>query len=183
MGSVGAANSARTGLCSPATIGFSLLLILLAGCAGLSGLSQKPEVSLAGLDLLELGLFEQRFLIKLRIENPNDVALPISGLVFDIELNGQPFARGLSDKAVTVPRMSDAILEVQATSDLGRVLRQIRELQKSGRERVDYRISGRISLEGVGSIPFERKGDLSMPLFDLPRKAPPPALPRSGERT
>lgn len=158
-----------------------LLAFLLAACTGLGGLSQKPEVSLAGLDLIGLGLFEQRFLIRLRIENPNDVALPISGLVFDVELNGQPFARGLSDKAVTVPRRSEAILEVQATSDLGRVLGQIRELQKSGRDRVDYRMSGRLSLEGVGSLPFERKGDLSMPRFELPRKAP-PALP-PGERT
>ena len=171
-----------------------VLVLLLSACAGLAGLSQKPEISLAGLDLLELGLFEQRFAMRLRIQNPNEVDLPINGLSFDVELNGQHFAKGLSDKPVTIPRMGEAVLEVTATSNLGSVLKQLRELQKGGGEggqegrqnRVDYRMSGRLSLEGIGSIPFERKGDVQMPafplLFDLPRKSPSPRPP-AGERT
>jgi LEA14-like dessication related protein len=81
-----------------------VLVALLAACANLAGLSQKPEVSLAGLKLTQLGLFEQRFSLQLRIQNPNDVDLPIDGLTFDVELNGQPFLKGVSDKAVRVPR-------------------------------------------------------------------------------
>jgi len=147
-----------------------LLLAVLAACAGLSGLSQKPEISLAGLDLLELGLFEQRFAFRLRIRNPNDVALPISGLTFAVDLNGQPFASGLSDKAVTVPRFGEAVLDVTATSNLGSVLRQLRELQKGGRERVDYRLSGRVMVDGLGALPFERKGEIEMPEIEPPRR-------------
>lgn len=162
-----------------------LMVFLLSACAGLAGLSQKPEISLAGLDLVEIGLFEQRFALRLRVQNPNDVDLPIAGLSFDVELNGQHFARGLSNKPVTIPRMGEAVLEVTATSNLGSVLKQMRELQKGGRDRVDYRISGRISLEGFespGGFPFERKGDLPLPVFDLPRKSP-PSNPPTGERT
>lgn len=157
-----------------------ILVFFLAACSGLGGLSQKPEISLAGLDLVELGLFEQRFVMKLRIRNPNDVDLPINGMTFDVELNGQAFAKGLSDRAVTVPRMGEALLEVKATSNLGSVLRQLRELQKGGRDRVDYRLFGRISLDGFGSIPFDRRGDLQMPLFEpLPVR---PVVPKQ-ERT
>lgn len=43
-----------------------VLVALLAACANLAGLSQKPEVSLAGLKLTQLGLFEQRFSLQLR---------------------------------------------------------------------------------------------------------------------
>lgn len=150
-----------------------LVVFLLGACSTLGGFSQKPEVSLAGLELVELGFFEQRFVIKLRIQNPNDVDLPINGLVFDVELNGLSFAKGLSDKAVIIPRMGEALLEVTATSNLGSVLKQMRELQKGGHDGVDYRMSGRLALEGIGSIPFERRGDLQLPLFDVPHKAPP----------
>lgn len=150
--------------------------IFLTACAGLSGLAQKPEVSVAGLKLVQLGLFEQRFALQLRVQNPNDVELPISGLSFAIELNGQPFLTGLSEKAVTVPRFGEAVLEVTASGSLGNALKQLRELQKAGRERVDYRIVGRASLTGVGSVPFERRGDLPIPVIDLaPRKALPPS--------
>lgn len=155
-----------------------LLVLFVAACAGLGGLSQKPDISLAALDLLEMGVFEQRFVMTLRVQNPNDVDLPIRGMTFDIELNGQHFAKGLSDKAVTIPRMGEALLEVRATSNLGSVLRQLRELQKGGRERIDYRLYGQIALDGLGRLPFERKGDLQMPIIDAPRKQPP-----TGERT
>lgn len=156
------------------------LMILLVGCAGLSGLSQKPEVTLAGLELAEFKLFEQRFRMKLRILNPNDTELKINGLSFDVDLNGLPFAKGLSDRAVTVPRMGEAVLDVQATSNLGSVLKQLRELRKSGRERVDYRLSGRINVDGFGSIPFERRGEVQIPRAD-PLPGVPAAPPQ--ERT
>lgn len=156
-------------------------LALLSACAGLVGISQKPEVSVAGLNLVQMGLFEQRFALKLRIQNPNDVELRINGLSFEIELNGQSFITGLSDRGVTVPRFGEAMLEVMATSTLGSALKQLRDLQQGGRERVEYRIVGRLNLSGMGTVPFERRGDLQMPALEnsAPRKALPPGSGRT----
>ncbi|MCM8596951.1 LEA type 2 family protein [Accumulibacter sp.] len=148
-----------------------LCLVALGGCAGLGSLARKPEVSIAGLSLVQARLFEQRFALRLRISNPNDVDLPVNGLSFEVEINGQPFITGLSDKPVTVPRFGEAILEVMATSTAGSALKQLRELQKGGR--IDYRISGRLQLSGIGALPFERRGDLQLPATDgAPRKSP-----------
>ena len=106
--------------------------------------------------------------------------LPINGLNFEIELNGQAFVKGLSDKAVSVPRFGEAVLEVMATSTLGSTLKQLRDLQKGGQERVDYRIVGRINIPGLGNVPFERRGDLQMPAVDnSPRKSLPPGSNRT----
>ncbi len=66
--------------------------------------------------------------------NPNDVEIPLTGLNFEVEVNGQPFARGVSNKPVTVPRLGEEILEVTAVSTLANVLRQITEW-KSGETR------------------------------------------------
>ena len=104
---------------------------LLAGCAPRL---QKPEISLAGIDLVGLGLFEQRFVLKLRIRNPNDVDLPVNALNFDVEFNARHFARGVSDKPVIIPRQGETILEVKTVSRLGDVLKPLRDAQKSGRE-------------------------------------------------
>lgn len=163
------------------SIALAICILLLSACTGLLGLAQKPEISLAGLSVLQVGVFEQRFALKLRIQNPNDVELPINGLSFDIQLNGQPFAHGLSDKAVIVPRYGEALLDVAATSTLGSALKQLRELQKSGRDRIGYRLAGRLQLQGMGSQPFERRGDLQLPTVDsAPRRKP---LPAGMERT
>ncbi len=136
---------------------------LVTGCTQLAGIKQDPDITLAGIELVELGLLEQRFIVKLRIHNPNDVALHINGMSFDVELNGTSFAKGLSDKVVTVPRMGETVIEVKATSTFGMVWKQLNQLQKSSHNKVDYRLFGRLFLQGLGSVPFEQKGDVSMP--------------------
>jgi hypothetical protein len=47
-------------------------------------------------------------------------------------------------------------------------------LQKGGRERIDYRIVGRLNLSGIGTVPFERRGDLQMPAVVSPLRKPLP---------
>lgn len=139
---------------------FLRMVALVASCVHLAGIKQNPDISLAGIELVELGLLEQRFNLKLRIQNPNDVALPINGITFEIELDGTTFAKGLSDKVLIVPRLGETVMEVEATSTLGMVWKQLVDSQKSNRNKVDYRLSGRLFLEGLGSIPFEQKGDV-----------------------
>lgn len=146
------------------------LILLLAGCATLAGITEKPRVSLKGLEPLEIGLFEQRFLLQLRVENPNTVAIPIQGLSFEVELNGQPFATGLSDKAITLAPMGEGVVDVKATSSLGRLLKQFKAMSKEDRRQVDYRIVGKLRSPTLGSLPFESKGQVS--LDDLWRDAP-----------
>lgn len=153
----------RPGVGQLAWASLLLMLAFLAGCASLAGLREKPTVTLAGIDVVEIGLFEQRFALRLRVQNPNDVELPINGLSFDVALNGQAFAHGVSDAAVTVPRYGEATLNVQATSSLGSVWRQLREMEKGGREKLTYRVSGTLALAGLGRVPFEHQGDIAPP--------------------
>ena len=143
----------------------AIVAVLLAGCAGRL---QKPEVSLAGVDLIGIGLVEQRLLLKLRISNPNDVDLPIRALNFDVDLDGQPFAQGASEQPVTIARHAEAQLDVKVVSRLGDVLKQLRSARKNGK--LGYRVHGQIELEGSGSVAFDRSGEV--PLASLERFVP-----------
>lgn len=147
-----------------------LLFVVVALLAACAPRLQKPEISLAGIDLVGLGLLEQRFVLRLRIRNPNDVDLPVNALNFDVELNARHFARGVSDKPVIIPRQGETILEVKTVSRLGDVIKPLRDAQKNGRERIGYRVFGSIELEGIGSFPFDRSGDV--PLSALEKFSP-----------
>jgi LEA14-like dessication related protein len=149
---------------------------LLAGCAAIP--TKAPEVDLADIGIGEVGLLEQRFVMKLRVLNPNDVDIQIDGLAFELEVNGQAFARGVSNKAVTLPRLGEAMLEVDAVSSLGSLLRQFDELGKGGREAIDYRIKGRLVTGSFGSLPFEHRGEVRLPRLPGERRRSP-----EGERT
>ena len=148
-----------------AVIGLAIFAALLSGCAGRL---QKPEVSLAGVELVGFGLVEQRLLLKLRISNPNDVDLPVKALSFDLDLDGQPFAKGASEQPVIVARQADALLEVKVVSRLGELLKQLRAARRNGK--LGYRVYGRVEVEGSGSVAFDRSGDV--PLAALERFAP-----------
>ena len=135
---------------------------MLGGCAGLSLGLKKPEVKVAGIRLLDAGLFEQRFVVSLRITNPNNAEIPIEGLDVNVDINGQPFAHGVSRQAVVVPRLGEAVLDVTATTGLDQLLRQFGELGR-GRDRVDYRIRGRLVTGNLGGFDFDRNGEVAFP--------------------
>ena len=134
------------------------LALLLSGCASLA--PSKPEVSLAGVSLVEAGLFEQRFALKLRVQNTGRVSLPLDGLAFEVEMNGQPFARGVSAEPVSVPGLGEAVLTVNAVSNLSSLLRQLRELKNSGGDKLTYRIHGTLDAGLYGRLPFEHRGEI-----------------------
>lgn len=135
--------------------------LLLAAC-GLAGDPVPPLVRLADLRLLESGVFEQRFEIDLRIGNPNDFALPLDGLTFDLEVNGEPFLRGFSDQRVTIPRLGEGLVSVAASTTLIDVVRQM--LLLSQRNDLSYRLSGLAYLDSFArrSVPYESAGSFRL---------------------
>jgi len=134
---------------------------VLAACAGL-GLREPLSATVADIKPLEVGLLEQRFSVKVRVLNPNDVDIAFDGVVFDLELNGKPFAKGVSDQKGTIPRFGEALIDVNVVSGLSGILRQVNEL-RSGRESMTYRLSGRLAGGPFGTVPFETKGELKLP--------------------
>jgi len=138
----------------------AVLVPLLVACS--TAETVPPQVRVADLRLLESGLFEQRFEIDLRIGNPNDFALPIDGLTFDLQVNGEAFARGFSDQRVTIPRLGEGKISVAASTTLVDVVRQMMLLAQRGD--LTYRLTG---LAYVGSlerrsVPYESEGSFRL---------------------
>jgi LEA14-like dessication related protein len=137
-------------------------ILLLAGCASLRGYREPPRVALVSIRPLGMTLLEQRYALQLRILNPNDVALPLDGMDYRIEINGKEFAYGVSRQSVTLPAHGEALLDVTVTSTLLDLLRQLQDADRSARPSLTYRISGRFDLaHGPHRVPFAYSGDLS----------------------
>jgi len=125
--------------------------------------TQAPYVSLSDLQVREIGLFEQRYRLKLRIQNPNSFALPISGMNYQLHINGKKFAGGVSRQPVTIPAFGEALADVDVISDVGSLLQQFSGLTSGHVQKVSYRLSGSISLaHSVLKLPFEYKGEVDL---------------------
>jgi LEA14-like dessication related protein len=138
------------------------LVLLVAGCASVDD-AKPPSIQLSNLRLGAGGVLNQELLIELRIGNPNDFELPLTGLTFQLDVNGQPFANGLSNATVTVPRLGYATVPVTGNTNILSVFRQLMFLGKS--DRITYRLHGDAYVGRLGinqSVPYERKGELSL---------------------
>jgi len=146
-----------------------LLCALFAGCAGLPPGAQPPTVTIADFALDKAGLFEQQFNVRLRIQNPNPEEFRVDGIAFDVDINDQPFAKGVGNQPVTVPRYGSGFMPVEAVSTLGGLIKQFRHIYTGEKAAFKYRIKGTLSLAGGTRIPFEQTGD-----FDFTALAPKP---------
>lgn len=150
----------------PATAFLLAAVSLLAGCTLLrmQG-AEPPRVSITSLTLTDLSLFEQRFAVGLRLQNPNEFPLPITGFDYTLALNGEPFATGVSDQSVTVPALGEGEVVVYVSSNLLDTLDQFRRWQQDPPEVLDYALTGRLSLADVPvRLPFEYTGQVDLDL-------------------
>lgn len=140
-----------------------LLTALMLGCASLGQRREPPIVTLAGLQMGEMTLFEQRYRLQLRVQNPNDVELPISGLHCTLVINDREFANGVSDTGVTVPRFGEALLSIDVISDLRRVIAQLRDRERQSHNSITYHLSGKFTLQGSPfPVPFDYHGEFEL---------------------
>ena len=122
---------------------------------------EPPSLHLANLSLTNATLFEQQYHLQFRVENPNPFDLPIDGIAYELEINGKPFAKGVGNQAITVPRYGTELLNVEGTSTLMDILHQASGMNKGKTEHVEYRLKGKLSTNGR-TVPFDYKGDIDL---------------------
>ncbi len=139
------------------------LALQLVACAGLGTYADPPRVSLTSIEALDMTLFEQRYRLGLRIQNPNDHALPIRAMTYEVDLNGRKFAHGLSAQSLTVPAFGEEVVEVEVVSNLLRVIEQVRGLESEQAPQLSWRVSGDLRLrDRTSKLPFEYAGALQL---------------------
>lgn len=145
------------------------LALLAAGCAGLAGERPALDVALVSLAPRELSPLEQVLDISLRVRNPNNHPVTLTGARFDLDLNGRPILRGLSNARVEIPRLGSALMKAEGSTTTLGLIKQILEFNPD--QPLRYRLKGVAFTDGLlgESIPFESAGELD------PR---PPGRPR-----
>ena len=138
-----------------------LFAMILGGCASMQSPLEAPHVSLTDLRILDATLFEQRYALKIRVQNPNPVALPINGMDFRLDINDVELGRGVSDKSVTVPAYGETVFEINLVSNFARIVNQIHALESGKGQSLHYRLSGGISVaDRLGKLPFDYQGEI-----------------------
>ena len=139
-----------------------VLTLGIAGCVGLGTKLETPHVAFVGLKAVEANLFEQRLEVRLRVQNPNNIELPVKGLDVDVELAGEHFAHGVSAREFTVPANGEAEFDMNVTANAASALIRILGSDRKSLDAVEYRLKGKLStrLGMLRSVPFDESGTL-----------------------
>lgn len=146
---------------------FVILLasLVLAGCASLA-YREPVRVNVVGLEPIPGEGMEMRFKVKLRVQNPNETAIEFDGLALDLDLNGRPFATGVSDAAGSVARFGETLIEIPVSVSAIAVVRQalgVLEGADDGKAEVPYALRGRLAGGLLGGMRFSDSGTLKLP--------------------
>lgn len=141
-----------------------LLVFALAGCA-LAPRFETPRLSVVEVQVVSSELWEQRLKVRLRVQNPNDVALAVKGIDYTFDITGQRVASGVSDASFVVPALGEAEFDTNLTTNMaGALLRIVGRGPDSLANGVDYHLAGRISLASgwLRSVPFDEHGTFKL---------------------
>ncbi|KZX73806.1 hypothetical protein A3717_24150 [Alcanivorax sp. HI0013] len=137
--------------------------MITSGCQTLGSL-EAPEVSVTGIALNSISLFEQEWGLTLRARNPNDRELTLKSLDYEIFINGEKFARGLTGESVTLPAMGDAKVNTTITTSLLSSLKQLQNIQQQQDKPLQYRLVGKARVAGVPlPLSFDKEGEMTLP--------------------
>lgn len=134
-----------------------LTISLMAGCTHVTRETIPPKVKLVGVELQEVQLFEQRYQLTLRLQNPNEYSIKVRGLDFNVDLNGEPFAQGVANDTVTLPGFGETTAKVAVSANILTLMQQLSE----NKNNISYLIHGKIKLDNIPlPISFSSEGSL-----------------------
>jgi LEA14-like dessication related protein len=136
----------------------------LAACSLVAPKFIRPNVSVVSIEMRSGNFLQQNFAVKLNIQNPNDRALPVSGLHVEMKVDGEEIASGVSDRAFVVPAMGESEFDVTIKANLAVAVLKLADKMNQHSDSVDYDVTGAASIDlpFFHDLPFHQAG--SFPL-------------------
>jgi LEA14-like dessication related protein len=138
-----------------------LLLALLLCTAACAPKFERPILNVVSIEMQHGNLLQQSFLVKFQIQNPNNRALPVSGLHAELNVGGERIASGVNDRAFVVPPMGQSEFDMTITANMALALLK---LANQHADSIDYDVTGAASLDlpFLHELPFHQTGSFSL---------------------
>lgn len=140
------------------------------GCASTGVIVAKPDVSLRNVQITDIDLDSQTFVLEFDVDNPNPFPLPIRSVSYGVELEGMRLASGETQCAFTVPAGGDGHFEISVDVDLMRTAPQLLFIVRDGMYRdIPYALEGRFAIDVPFANPlaFRNEGSIRLNAGEL----------------
>jgi LEA14-like dessication related protein len=138
------------------------LVVLLAGGCVLAPGFKEPELDVIDVQLLRGDLLQQELRVRMLVRNPNDRALAVRRVQYEVKVAGEAFATGESGRDFSIPANGETQFDVGVTANVAALV--LRLLSGGRRDAVDFRITGKVTLARglVRTIPLDEEGEFRL---------------------
>lgn len=141
-----------------------VLILLLTACASLAPSYEQPQVSITSFTLApeSTGLAPQ-FNIGLRVVNPNRNALPLVGMSYSVEIEGNRILTGAEPSLPRIAGYGTADIVIKASPDLFGSARLLNQLLTGQRDQLTYLFKAKLDVGTLMPyINIEEKGSFGL---------------------
>lgn len=141
-----------------------LLLILLLLLPGCSLFFVQPTVSVQDLAIVGLDSGGIECELYLRVDNPNNFAITLTGYTYDLNVFALPFTNGGSQREVPFPANAPTDVRLPVRVKIGAFYELFK--RRPDPDKIPYHLTGSLQLStplGHELIPFDKKGLFAIP--------------------
>jgi LEA14-like dessication related protein len=151
-------------------IALSAVALFATGCASTGVIVERPDVSLRNVEIADIELDAQTFVLEFDVVNPNPFPLPIRAVSYGVELQGLRLASGETQSAFTVPAGGDSNFAITVDVDLMRTAPQLMFIVRDGIYRdIPYALEGRFAIDVpfANPVTFRNEGSIRLNAGEL----------------
>ncbi len=141
-----------------------IALYLFSACASTSENQLDPSVELVGIQQSASAESALEFDIQLRITNPNETPLELSGLYYELKLEGIEVVNGTARDIPTIDGFSSQTVRVNSAADIINGARFVAHLVNQPDDIVDYQLRVKLGTKSrwkSGKL-IEKDGEISL---------------------
>jgi len=141
-----------------------LCLAVLSACATLSPSFENPQVQVLSIKPQSSKGMDQTLVVRLNVQNPNGIDLPLEGMSYSLSIEGNKVASGVTAEVPTIPAYGEANIALPVTTNLMAMVRLVTGLMMKGQEDLEYELQAKLdvgiplvpklSVSEVGTIPL-----------------------------
>lgn len=130
-------------------------------------LVRLPDISVRNLEVSELSFTEATLALNMEFENPNGFGLNIQGFDYDLNVDGNQWAKGEALEKTSIAENETTQLQIPLTLNIAQMGTSVYRML-TGASQIDYELNGTFSvgtthpLLGQTEFKFNRKGQIAV---------------------
>ena len=147
-----------------------IMLIMLSACASWWHSDEAPQINVTSFALApDSSGVAPRFLIGLQVINPNRSALPLAGMSYSVEVEGNRILSGAKPDLPRIEGYSSADIVIEVSPDLLGSARLLNQMLSGQQQTLDYRFKARFDVGALlPYVTIEERGEFGLQSFSEP---------------